>query len=166
MMPSEQNRDRLLDEIVHQLKQPVEVDRGLTARVMAEIDRRAPNRRPLAWIGVALAAGMGLLAFFLGAGDRVGASGPGVAFSLDAPDASQVSIVGDFNNWDPAATPLTRVSDDGRWEAVIPLTPGRYQFTFVVDGTRWVRDPLFPQATGDDFGQPTSVITITGTGST
>ena len=165
-MPGSENRDRWLDEIVHQLKQPGEIDPSLTGRVMAAIDRPAPNRRPLVWIGAALAAGVGLLAFFLGAGSKAGASDRGVAFSLEAPDASQVSIVGDFNNWDPTATPLTRVSDGGRWEAVVPLTPGRYQFTFMIDGSRWVRDPLLPQATGDDFGQPTSVITITGSGRT
>jgi hypothetical protein len=43
---------------------------------------------------------------------------------------------------------------------VIPLRPGRYRYTFVVDGTRWSRDPAAPRALEDDFGTPTSVITV------
>ena len=41
----------------------------------------------------------------------------------------------------------------------VPLRPGRYRYTFIVDGT-WRRDPAAPRALEDDFGQPTSVITI------
>lgn len=152
--------DPLIEEVARQLRRPVSLDPGLDARVMAEIGRARPPRRPLAWIGLALAAGLGLLAFFMGRTGRRPAADQGISFTLDAPGASRVTLVGDFNNWDPAATPLVRVSETGRWETVVPLTPGRYQFTFVVDGSQWVRDPLLPQATGDDFGQPTSVITV------
>jgi len=41
----------------------------------------------------------------------------------------------------------------------VPLRPGRHRYTFIVDGTRWHRDPAAPRAL-DDFGAPTSVITI------
>jgi hypothetical protein len=138
------------------------MDAGLTERVMTRLEP-VPGRGPWrpAWTGMALAAGLGLLAFFMALrGGRPDAD-RAIAFTIDAPDASRVSLVGDFNNWDPAATPLARVSKQGRWEAVVPLTPGRYQFTYMVDGMRWIRDPRLPLATGDDFGQPTSVITIT-----
>jgi 1,4-alpha-glucan branching enzyme len=67
--------------------------------------------------------------------------------------------VGDFNDWNPAATPLHRASD-GVWSVTVPLRPGRYRYTFIVDGTRWRRDPAAPPALEDDFGAPTSVITI------
>jgi 1,4-alpha-glucan branching enzyme len=42
-------------------------------------------------------------------------------FAVWAPDAEAVSVVGDFNGWDPARHPL-RVRDDGSgiWEAVVP----------------------------------------------
>ena len=156
----DQNRDPLIDEVARQLRRPVSLDPGLDARVMAEISRAGAPRWPRAWIGLALAAGLGLLAFFMGRAGDPPIADQGVSFTLEAPGASRVTLVGDFNNWDPAATPLARVSEEGRWETVVPLTPGRYQFTFVVDGSQWVRDPLLPQATGDDFGQPTSVITV------
>jgi 1,4-alpha-glucan branching enzyme len=67
--------------------------------------------------------------------------------------------VGDFNDWDPRATPL-RATADSVWSVVVPLRPGRYHYTFVVDGTRWSRDPSAPRALEDDFGTPTSVITV------
>ena len=88
-----------------------------------------------------------------------GSTGRPVEFVLDAPAASTVSLVGDFNDWDPAATPLHRDAG-GAWSATLPLPPGRYQYTFIVDGGRWMADPRMPPALGDDFGTPTSVITV------
>ncbi len=74
--------------------------------------------------------------------------------------ASKVAIVGDFNDWDEGVSPLRRVSDKGVWTITIPLAPGRYQYTFVVDGTTWVPDPGAPRTLEDDFGRPNSVITV------
>jgi len=166
MPGDEEGRDRLIREIASQLKRPVDLDPGLRQRVMSRLDKPVHAGRRLAWPVVALAAGLGILAFFMGRGSGQREQNQGIAFSLEAPEASRVSLVGDFNNWDPAATPLARVSSRGRWEARVPLTPGRYQFTYMVDGRQWVRDPRLPQATGDDFGQPTSVITVTSRGKT
>ena len=79
-------------------------------------------------------------------------------FAVWAPNAASVSVVGDFNDWDPRATPL-HPGTDGVWTATLPLRPGRYRYTFIVDGS-WRRDPAAPRALEDDFGRPTSVITI------
>jgi len=73
--------------------------------------------------------------------------------------ASSVAIVGDFNDWEEGGSPLRRVSDQV-WAITIPLAPGRYHYTFVVDGTQWVADPLAPRTLEDDFGRPNSVITV------
>ena len=83
-----------------------------------------------------------------------------VQFMLVAPSASSVSVVGDFNNWDARATPLVRVGADGVWTVDVPLPPGRYQYTFIVNGTTWVPDPRAPRALEDDFGAPNSVVTV------
>ena len=40
----------------------------------------------------------------------------GVYFAVWAPNASAVSVVGDFNGWDNFATPMSRISDSGIWE--------------------------------------------------
>jgi len=84
-----------------------------------------------------------------------------VQFVLVAPSAKSVALVGDFNDWDAATTPLVR-SAAGVWSGTVTLAPGRHLYAFVVDGTRWVADPAAPQALGDDFGTPNSVITVGG----
>jgi 1,4-alpha-glucan branching enzyme len=44
----------------------------------------------------------------------------GVHFAVWAPNASRVSVVGDFNGWDPSAHPLTRRQEAGVWETFVP----------------------------------------------
>ena len=82
-----------------------------------------------------------------------------VQFVLRAPSASTVTLVGDFNDWDTASTPMTKGKGD-LWTITIPLTAGRYTYTFIVDGKRWVADPSAPRAQADEFGQPSSVVTV------
>ena len=43
----------------------------------------------------------------------------GVRFAVAAPDATAVSVIGEFNDWNDRAAPMTR-SDDGVWETVVP----------------------------------------------
>ena len=81
-------------------------------------------------------------------------------FVLDAPRASRVSLVGDFNGWDEAATPLTRDSSSGIWTATVPLTPGRHVYVFVVDGKSLTLDPRAPTAQDPEFGTPSSVVLV------
>ncbi|HEY0779684.1 MAG TPA: isoamylase early set domain-containing protein, partial [Gemmatirosa sp.] len=88
-------------------------------------------------------------------------------FMLVAPGAREVSLVGDFNEWDHGATPLRRVASQGGtqgvWTIDVPLTAGRYAYSFLVDGQRWVADPARPRAIGaDDFGSPNSAVTVGG----
>ncbi|MCA9609620.1 MAG: 1,4-alpha-glucan branching enzyme, partial [Myxococcales bacterium] len=40
----------------------------------------------------------------------------GTAFRVWAPDAERVSVIGDFNGWDPNATPLSPRASSGIWE--------------------------------------------------
>src|SRR5262245_56540027 len=44
----------------------------------------------------------------------------GTHFAVWAPNASRVSVIGDFNGWNPSAHPLTRRPEAGVWEAFIP----------------------------------------------
>jgi len=84
-----------------------------------------------------------------------------VQFVLDArevTDAGTVSVVGDFNNWDVTANPMT--IDKGAWSVSLPATPGRHVYAFVINGERWIADPRAPRATDSDFGRPGSVILV------
>ena len=82
-----------------------------------------------------------------------------VQFVLRAPRATSVTLVGDFNDWDTASTPMQKAAGD-LWTITIPLTAGRYTYTFIVDGKRWVADPSAPSAPADEFGQRSSVVTV------
>ncbi|WP_374530331.1 1,4-alpha-glucan branching protein GlgB [Novosphingobium sp.] len=44
----------------------------------------------------------------------------GVHFAVWAPNAQLVSLVGDFNDWNPARAPMRRRADIGVWEIFIP----------------------------------------------
>jgi anti-sigma-K factor RskA len=75
------------------------------------------------------------------------------------PDARSVHAVGDFNGWDPARTSLQQVSS-GVWTVTLPLTPGRYEYMFVVDGQRWVGDPSALEQADDGFGSRNAVLEV------
>lgn len=62
-----------------------------------------------------------------------------VTFKCPGNDASEICLVGDFNDWDTNATPM-RKSKDG-FSATMDLTPGQaYQFRYLIDGERWQSD--------------------------
>ena len=56
-----------------------------------------------------------------------------VNFFCLAPEARQVSIVGDFNGWRPEAHPMQR-QPDGGWVLQVPLHHGHHLYQFLVDG--------------------------------
>ncbi|MGA2175456.1 MAG: glycoside hydrolase family 13 [Verrucomicrobiota bacterium] len=56
-----------------------------------------------------------------------------VTFSCVAPSASQVSVAGDFNHWNPFADPMLRMPD-GCWVLSLPLHHGHHQYYFLIDG--------------------------------
>jgi hypothetical protein len=57
--------------------------------------------------------------------------------------------------------PLRHSADGKSWEIEIPLPPGRYVYSFIVDG-KLSRDPGAPQVRDDDFGSPNSVLMVKG----
>lgn len=85
-----------------------------------------------------------------------------VHFSLVAPSAASVSIVGDFNHWSPTALPMRRSRDGRTWVIDVKLPEGRYNYAYLIDG-RIARDPAAPQTGGDDYGVPNSVLMVSGT---
>lgn len=87
-----------------------------------------------------------------------------VKFVFFAPKAQQVSLVGDFNDWDVGKTPMIRSAHGGLWSVAVPLSAGRHVYAFVVDGSSWSADPSAPFAPDDGFGHANSV-KIVGRGS-
>lgn len=180
------NDEEFLEQISAPLRAPVEPSAGFEARVMASVREREKSG-VLEWVvrprvlrlsplvGLAAAAGIAIAALAV---DRAGADRERsqgaravpvaavmdtvrlVQFMLVAPSASTVSVVGDFNDWDPSATPLRETAGAGVWTITVPLSAGRHQYVFMVDGNRWTPDPSAPVAVEDDFGMPNSVITV------
>ena len=160
------------------LPQPDFVARTL-ARLPAPIDATGPRqgvspRHRARWIPAAAAAAMLLMAtsFWLGRSSApvpvheavvTGRHPEGtealVRLVLIEPRARSVAIVGDFNGWDPARSPLEQL-DSGVWSTTLVLPQGRYHYMFLVDGDRWVADPLAAETTMDGFGARNSVLNV------
>jgi hypothetical protein len=87
-----------------------------------------------------------------------------VRFQFCAPGAGRVALVGDFNDWDAAATPMRRAASADCWSVSLPVEHGRHVYGFVVDRSRWLPDPAAPVAPEDGFGTRGSVILV-GSGS-
>ncbi|HEV8409778.1 MAG TPA: glycogen-binding domain-containing protein [Gemmatimonadaceae bacterium] len=82
-----------------------------------------------------------------------------VPITFDAANAKSVSIVGDFNDWDSTAAPLTRFGSNGPWTATVKVMPGRHLYAFMVDG-KLVVDPRAPHARDLDYGSDASVMMV------
>jgi 1,4-alpha-glucan branching enzyme len=82
-----------------------------------------------------------------------------VRFVFADPKASSVQLVGDFNEWTKGATNLKPSGAPGVWTISVPLHPGRHEYAFIVNGTRWIADPLATKSS-DDFGTESSVIHV------
>jgi hypothetical protein len=171
--------DELIERVAAELRRPVELDPALDSRVMAEVRSHPRARRP--WLlrprafsmtPLGILARAAVIAAFAVGGTLVGlrmrpapAAGPTeqpVAFVIYAPGARTVSLAGDFNDWSTTATPLKPAGASGAWVVTVPLTRGRYRYAFVVNGKEWLTDPGAPRAPGDDFGAPSSVLTVGG----
>jgi len=83
-----------------------------------------------------------------------------VTFVFRAPGASRVSLVGDFNGWDPDATPLRRATLSDTWIAQVPLEGGLHAYAFVIDGSDWAADPSAPLAPVASFGRRNSLVVV------
>lgn len=85
----------------------------------------------------------------------------GVAqFVARFPEAHSVAVVGPFNDWRPEATPLSDDDHDGVWDARIILPAGSHEYMFVVDGERWVSDPMAGRYVDDGFGRQNAVMEV------
>jgi 1,4-alpha-glucan branching enzyme len=66
-----------------------------------------------------------------------------INFVCIAPGAQTVAVVGDFNQWNSEANPMTR-QPDGAWMASVPVSHGHHRYVFLVDG----QPMLDPRAQG------------------
>ncbi len=81
-----------------------------------------------------------------------------VNFILLAPHAQAVSVVGDFNQWQPTAHPMKR-HVDGSWQLFITLGHGHHRYAFLVDGVLSL-DPRAQGVSRDDHGNRVSLTSV------
>jgi len=81
-----------------------------------------------------------------------------VRFEFTHPTAKMVCVAGSFNHWQPEAKTL-HSSKGGNWWKETNLTPGTYEYCFVVDG-QWIPDPKAKETVGNPFGGRNSVLTV------
>tara|TARA_Y100001970_G_scaffold264389_1_gene350950 strand:- start:375 stop:782 length:408 start_codon:yes stop_codon:yes gene_type:complete len=96
----------------------------------------------------------------------------GVLFQYDAPSARQVNLAGNFpdNEWLKHGDRVDlmnddgengdRIANDGVWSIIKSLSPGRYEYKFVIDRNTWVRDPNAFETIDDGYGGENSVLIV------
>lgn len=162
-----------LNAATHMLKATPPV--SVASRVMAEIRQNpvtgyseGPARRVIRWLGrpravtlrlrpvwtLALAAGLAaVLVMQLPSGGPTPGVAEGIAnFVGHFPGARSVEVVGSFNDWSRGVLHLNDDDGDGIWHAKAVLPTGQHEYMFVVDGERWVPDPLAGRYVDDGFG--------------
>jgi len=84
-----------------------------------------------------------------------------VQFVLVAPDAKKVAVVGDFNGWDRThAAYQAKHRGGGVWSVTAAVPAGHHRYSFVVDDSVWVADPMAPRAIDNDYGVANSAIVV------
>ena len=81
-----------------------------------------------------------------------------VEFEFYAPQSKKVQVAGSFNSWNPGKTPLKQ-GRDGKWKASVSLSPGRYEYKFLVDGD-WQNDQKPVECVPNNLGGWNCVIEV------
>jgi hypothetical protein len=163
-----------LSSLLGSLEEDVRAPAGFHSSVMRAVEEvpASPLRRLVDWWlrprAVRVSPAMGALAvaasaalFLLWPAEAPDTAGQVVTrFVLVAPEAGSVHLTGDFLSWSREGIELEDLRGTGVWTADVPLPPGVYQYTFVIDGTRWVPDPTALSQVDDGFGQLNSVVIV------
>ena len=83
-----------------------------------------------------------------------------VTFTLNMPDASNVEVIGSFNQWTPNGFRMDWDEKRGLWVLSVPLERGRYEYAFLVDGKTILPDPKAFMQQDDGFGNKNSILII------
>ena len=73
-----------------------------------------------------------------------------ITFTLNNPDAEEVILIGDFNNWNNKKHQMKKYEGEV-WKKMVMIPPGRCEYKFLVDG-QWMLDPNNDQKCSNCFG--------------
>jgi len=83
-----------------------------------------------------------------------------VTFTLSYPEAESVSLIGSFNQWNPAGHKMQQRGDRNTWVLELWLSEGRHEYAFLVDGKMVVPDQSSTFYQSDGFGNKNSVLFV------
>ncbi len=81
-----------------------------------------------------------------------------VDFELEDAEATKVSLVGTFNDWNKTANPMKK--EDGVWKCTLKLKPGKHEYQFVVNDTDWIVDPKSDKNANNKYEGKNSIIEV------
>ena len=81
-----------------------------------------------------------------------------ITFHCTAAEAGNVSLIGDFNNWNAHSHPM-RPERNGSWIVDVLLSRGRHYYQFLVDGEP-VLDPEAMYAVSEALQSKVSLIAL------
>lgn len=90
--------------------------------------------------------------------ERPRASEKKVPIVVNAPNAGEVIVTGDFTQWSKEGIRLKKTAS-GRWETVLSLPPGEYQYRLLIDGA-WTDDPVAKKQIPNEFGTTNCVLEV------
>jgi hypothetical protein len=158
---------------------------AVAQRVMAQVRRRAASRTQHGWtwwvrpreidirlrlrfwmlaaVGAAAALALVVVRPHAPRAREVmtGRATASVRLVVHVPGARRVAVAGTFNHWDPNATLLAPSASPYYWTISLALPPGEHQYAFLVDGQRWITDPVATEV-DDGFGRQNSVLMVAG----
>jgi len=81
-----------------------------------------------------------------------------ITFQIYAPEASEVYLAGNFNDWDSTARPLKQ-QKNGKWKTTVTLEAGIYEYRYIVDG-EWHNSPQCEERRGNEFGSENCILRV------
>jgi len=83
-----------------------------------------------------------------------------IRFMYTDNEADSVAVAGDFSRWDPIPLSPRTVDGETIWTGLVPVPRGEHEYQFLINGQRWVADPLAPVERNDGFGAKNAVLNI------
>jgi len=81
-----------------------------------------------------------------------------VQFEYPSPEAKEVYLAGEFNNWDTHGN-LMEKDKNGVWKTTLSLKPGIYEYRLFADGS-WENAPSCSGCVPNEFGTQNCVIIV------
>ncbi len=82
-----------------------------------------------------------------------------VHFSTTHLEASEIKLIGTFNDWDESKAIEMQPNEEGQWSVDIKLKPGRYEYLYLIDGTPHT-DRDNPETVTNNYGGENSLLVV------